>query len=713
MAKKKKKGTIMDRPMVEEIFNELKQPAGMEDVIFSSRIYNCLYRKIHGLLVSGVKAKNKGGKQYKLFVNKLSSSPPYKIRILLSETDKLCLTYANKRLYEQNIRLEQKLETAVIKEQKLENDLLKAKSSANYWKSRFRGIVERTMKQQRIAVKLKRKDKSFESYSQRSKFRLKKQLKTTCQLALDFMGLYDLVPYKVTFYNPAGESFDSITLIEKEEFNESFLGPSDSTPEQDQQLDNVDLLLYIKDKFHVSDRAWHEISQISKELPTKCTLKQRIKALNNQWTIKLTPGETDGVQISFKDSLLEQVERLFIQEEIAPCDVLKIKLSGDGTRVGKRLQLLNVTYSIINEGKKASTEKGNYMLAIVKAKDDYEGIRDSLNDLREEMASLAFITCQDVSFKIEYFLGGDWKFLATVCGIGPANQNIACIWCLCPKNLRHDVEKNWPLNDDDPDNLSRTIQSITQDSKSRKNNCQRKPLFEFIAMDHVVIDSLHLFLRITDILIENLILSLKTADAIEKRSYFHGGIDIKKYKHLEKYTSFLKGLNIQFCLSVNRDTNKLQYRDLTGPEKLLLFQNIKIKDLLPQYKDAEQLQSVYDTFLNLYLELGNTFLADQVERYEQKIKKWTQDFLQLFQTRDVTPYMHAFWCHVPQFLHLYGNISNFNQQGLEKCNDIISKDYFRSTNHQNVDALRQLMLKKQRLQHLEAKGAQRVKGSYL
>jgi len=30
------------------------------------------------------------------------------------------------------------------------------------------------------------------------------------------MGLYDLVPNKVTFCNPTGESFDSMTLIEKE-----------------------------------------------------------------------------------------------------------------------------------------------------------------------------------------------------------------------------------------------------------------------------------------------------------------------------------------------------------------------------------------------------------------------------------------------------------------------------------------------------------------
>ena len=138
------------------------------------------------------------------------------------------------------------------------------------------------------------------------------------------------------------------------------------------------------------------------------------------------------------------------------------------------------------------------MLAIVKAKDDYEGMKYSLHDLRKEMASLASITCQDASFKIEYFLGGDWKFLAKVCGIGQAYQNIACIWCLYAKNLRHDVEKNWLLNDDDPHNLSRTVELITRDSKSRKNNCQHEPLFEFIAMDHVIINSLHLFLRISD-----------------------------------------------------------------------------------------------------------------------------------------------------------------------------------------------------------------------
>ena len=64
--------------------------------------------------------------------------------------------------------------------------------------------------------------------------------------------------------------------------------------------------------------------------------------------------------------------------------------------------------------------------------------------------------------------------------------------------------------------VSRMIDSIKKDTISRKNNCQHVLLFEFIPIDHVIIDTLHLFLRISDVQLENLILALKTADAIDK-----------------------------------------------------------------------------------------------------------------------------------------------------------------------------------------------------
>ena len=182
----------------------------------------------------------------------------------------------------------------------------------------------------------------------------------------------------------------------------------------------------------------------SSKLPSYYTVNNRLKSLNKQWVVYPTPGCADGVRIEFKESLLMQVEH-HLRNRLITGNILKIKLTGDGTRIGKHLQLLNTSYCI-NDGEIAATEKGNYILAIIKTKDNYEGIKDSFKDLKEKMTTLKTIAYAGASFKLEFFLGGDWKFLATVGGIGPTNQNIACIWFLCPRVLRH-VSGEWPLND--------------------------------------------------------------------------------------------------------------------------------------------------------------------------------------------------------------------------------------------------------------------------
>ena len=104
--------------------------------------------------------------------------------------------------------------------------------------------------------------------------------------------------------------------------------------------------------------------------------------------------------------------------------------------------------------------------------------------------------------------------------------------------------------------------------------------------------------------------------------------------------------------------------------------------------------------------------SDSMSQFDARIKQWIKDFNRLYLTSDVTPYMHAFSQYISEFLELYQNVSYFNQQGLEKFNDTSSKDYFRSTSHRNIEALRQMMLKKQRAQLLEAVGCQHIKHKY-
>ena len=68
-------------------------------------------------------------------------------------------------------------------------------------------------------------------------------------------------------------------------------------------------------------------------------------------------------------------------------------------------------------------------------------------------------------------------------------------------------------------------------------------------MDHVIIETLHLFLRILDALLENLILTLKTADAIDKRVAFVS-FDTAKHKHMDRFFKYLSSLNIPFTFDI-------------------------------------------------------------------------------------------------------------------------------------------------------------------
>ncbi|CAH3150161.1 unnamed protein product, partial [Pocillopora meandrina] len=290
------------------------------------------------------------------------------------------------------------------------------------------------------------------------------------------------------------------------------------------------------------------------------------------------------------DNINMWIKRLQKNGVLDKVTTTKVKLSGDGTNIGKRLKLENVTYTILNEKDAAMNEKGNYVLAIIKKTENYDNLKESLADLNNEMSNLKEITVNSHKYSFEYFLGGDWKFLARVCGLGAANQNFSCIWCKCPGNERFDISKKWSITD-----------------------------------------------------------------------------------------------------------KSLGARDLQE----IVFHNV------------DKLQALWGNFIDIMGDLKLNYTTDDaISSLKDKIKKWFQKFLDLYQAKDVTPYMHSLYAHVPEFLKLYQNLAYYTQQGMEKYNDTASKDYFRSSNHRGVSALKQLFLKKHRIQLLEVAGLERVKESY-
>lgn len=71
----------------------------------------------------------------------------------------------------------------------------------------------------------------------------------------------------------------------------------------------------------------------------------------------------------------------------------------------------------------------------------------------------------------------------------------------------------------------------------------------------------------------------------------------------------------------------MEYRDLTGPEKVKLLKNIKISTLLPNSPDNEIIQQIWDNFSGIAEDLKQDFKLDEVNSFKIKVKDWLAKFL--------------------------------------------------------------------------------------
>ena len=241
---------------------------------------------------------------------------------------------------------------------------------------------------------------------------------------------------------------------------------------------------------------------------------------------------------------------------ISNCSTALLRLS--------RLAKKQSPFTVLEEGSRACSSEGNHILAILKEPENYDSLMKGLADLRNEVAHLKAIDVNGVTYKINYTMGGDWKFLASVTGIDSAKADFACIWCKCPKSQWHIIDKVWSISD--VTHGARMIEENCTLSKKRKKefNVSHEPLFPSIPLTHIVIDNLHMFLRVSDVLIDLLILELKRQDCIDKVKKFTA-FEPQKYRHLDSYQNFVSSLGIPgYQFWIGRNSKELKIRSLTN-----------------------------------------------------------------------------------------------------------------------------------------------------
>ena len=205
--------------------------------------------------------------------------------------------------------------------------------------------------------------------------------------------------------------------------------------------------------------------------------------------------------------------------------------------------------------------EGNHILAILKEPENYDSLMKGLACRLEKWSSTFESNwCQWYYLQNKLYHGRRLKFLVIVTGIDSAKADFACIWCKCPKSQQHIIDKVWSISD-----VSHGARTL---SKKRKKefNVSHEPLFPSIPLTHVVIDNLHMFLRISDVLIDLLILELKHQDCIDK-VYCIWTTEIQTFGFLSELCliSWYTWLPI-----LGREKLK-GIRSLTGPEQLKLL----------------------------------------------------------------------------------------------------------------------------------------------
>ncbi|KAJ8017395.1 hypothetical protein HOLleu_45236 [Holothuria leucospilota] len=221
------------------------------------------------------------------------------------------------------------------------------------------------------------------------------------------------------------------------------------------------------------------------------------------------------------------------------------------------------------------------------------------------------------------------------------------------------------------DHVARTVEKITEYSKQKGNKskfgCLSPPLFASIPVHRVVPDTLHLFKRISDQLINHLLVELKTFDNIKNCS---ASFDVKSCAHIYRFESFIQSLGIEWSFSVDTITKLVTARDFTGPELWKIVSNISLVDFTPCHSKLASLNKIWINFFNLINTLKYTLSTEEIITFDQSAKKWVELFCEVYLKKDVTPYMHVLSHHVAESLQLNGGIlSQLSQEGLEKLND--------------------------------------------
>ena len=235
---------------------------------------------------------------------------------------------------------------------------------------------------------------------------------------------------------------------EQSEFSVEF------TSDTNKQANTVELCTLAKDEALLSDKKY---ALLRKRLNLK-TLKSlySVKKYRSEFNEKLENEDNiieveSGYYIKPVALIKERILCFLNNSNVSNDNCIQIKISIDGTKLCRNVNVINLVFTIINDKNTACSNKGANRIGIFETSEEYEELEKFLPEIWNEIKQLKSIFYDkknktlhtgildnESNFKkydIEYFFCSDWKVTAVVLGLMPANSNWPCWYCTIHKNI--------------------------------------------------------------------------------------------------------------------------------------------------------------------------------------------------------------------------------------------------------------------------------------
>ena len=175
-------------------------------------------------------------------------------------------------------------------------------------------------------------------------------------------------------------------------------------------------------------------------------------------------------------------------------------------------------------------------------------------------------------------------------------------------------------------------------------------------------DELHILLRIADVLFE---------------CFFNEITTRKNFKNeiLHEIEQIMKDIKVHFEFFAPKTSGgKWTWKSLMGPAKKTILEKFPVSTFILGER-GQKIELLWREFYRLYCVMKKENLTfDEIDEFEKDAKNWVRLFCcptifcqkriiqeGIYRATDVTPYMHVFAQHVPQFMR------QLKQRGLSFC----------------------------------------------